>query len=111
MAADSSFHDYVVRDLLGEVDGITSRAMFGGWALYRHRIIFGIIVDGELYLKVDETNRSDFERIGSHPFAYSNKRGRSVAMPYWLVTEEQMEDHQQLIALLERSVAISRKQK
>ena len=108
---DRSFHDYVVQDVLSDVDGLASRAMFGGWALYQHGVIFGIIVDGELYFKVDADNRAEYERMGSHPFTYVNKKGTSVTMPYWLVPDAQMEDREQLLALLAQSVAISRPRK
>ena len=63
MNKDQSFHDHVVRDLFVHIPDITSRAMFGGWGLYQDGVIFGIIADGELYFKVDDTNRAGFERL------------------------------------------------
>ena len=56
MKKDNSFHEYVMRDFLGDISGITSRAMFGGWGVYKDGTIFGIIFDGELYFKVDKSN-------------------------------------------------------
>ena len=108
---EKSFHDYIVYDLLEGTRGITSRAMFGGWALYKDGIIFGIIVDGELYFKVDGTNRSDFERVESRPFVYAKSDGKPIEMSYWLVPEEMMEEREKLYDLVEKSTAISRKQK
>ena len=106
---DRSFHDYVVQDVLSDVDGLASRAMFGGWALYQHGVIFGIIVEGELYFKVGAANRAEYERMDSRPFTYVNTKGTSVMMPYWLVPDALMEDRAQLLALLERSVALSQR--
>ena len=40
---------------------------------------------GEIYLKVDETNRPQFEAAGSPPFAYEAKGG--AMMSYWLMPE------------------------
>lgn len=111
MAKDASFHDYVVYDLFVGISNITSKAMFGGWAIYKKEIIFAIIVSGELYFKVDDSNREEFERLESHPFVYSNKGGKPVTMSYWLVTEEIMEDREKLLDLMEKSVAISQKKK
>ncbi len=108
MTNDKSFHDYVVHDLLGNVPGISSRAMFGGWAIYRNGSVFGIIADGELYFKVDGGNRAEFERMGSRPFVYT-KGGKPVAMAYWLVPDDVMEDREKLRELMEKSVAASRK--
>lgn len=111
MTSDKSFHDYVVGDLLGDVPGITSRAMFSGWALYKYRVIFGIVIDAELYFKVDDGNRAEFEKVGSHPFTYTKSDGKSAVMPYWLVPAEFMEDKDELMALIDRSIAVSKKQK
>ncbi len=68
MKRDQSFHDYVVQDLLEKESGITSRAMFGGWGIYKNGLIFAINSDGELYFKVGDSNRADFEKVGSHPY-------------------------------------------
>lgn len=111
MTSDKSFHDYIVADLLRDIPGISSRAMFGGWALYKDRVIFGIIIDAELYFKVDDGNRAEFEKAKSHPFTYTKRDGKSAVMPYWLVPAEFMEDKDELMALIDRSIAVSKKQK
>ncbi len=104
---NKSFHDYIVYDLLADIPDITSRAMFGGWALYKNGIIFGIIVAGELYFKVDNGNRPDFQRMESHPFVYVKSDGKSITMCYWLVPEEVLEDKERFYDLIEKSVAIT----
>ena len=38
--------------------------MFGGWGLYLHGRMFGLITEGQLYLKADDLTRPDFERAG-----------------------------------------------
>ena len=109
MTKDRSFHEYIVKDLLGHVSGITSRSMFGGLALYRNGTIFGIVVNSELYFKVDDTNRQDYESRMSHPFTYAKGNGKTVSMPYWQVPAEFMDDRKGLAALIDQSVAVSRK--
>ena len=92
-ARDTGFHDYVLNDLLGGKPGITSRAMFGGWGLYHDGVIFAIIVGGELYVKADGKGKQAFKAAGSRPFTYTNRvRRKPVEMPYWLVSEDVMED-------------------
>lgn len=80
MTKDRSFHEYIVKDLLGHVSGVTSRAMFGGLALYGNGTIFGIVVDSELYFKVDDGNRPEYESRMSHPFTYTRSDGKTVSM-------------------------------
>ncbi len=108
MAKDKSFHDYVVYDILRDVPDITSRAMFGGWAVYKNKVIFAIIVDGELYFKVDDSNRIEFEEMESHPFVYTKHENKPITMSYWLVPEDIMENRERLFDLVDKSVAISR---
>jgi DNA transformation protein len=107
---DQSFHDYVVSDLLGDFEGITSRSMFGGWGIYKDGFIFAIIFDGELYFKADEMNRPDFEKLDSHPFVYKQGEQKST-MSYWLLPAEVQEDREMLIAFVNKSVAVSRRAK
>lgn len=91
-------------DLFGDFPGVSSRAMFGGWGIYKHGKIFAIIVDGELYFKVGDSNKNDFEERGSHPFVYESN-GKQVMMSYWLLPEEVMENHDELSEWIGKSLA------
>ena len=99
MPKDQSFHDYVVHDILTDLPAISSKSMFGGWGIYQHGVIFAIIADGELYFKIGDHNRAQFEAMNSHPFTYSKKDGKTATMQYWLVPEEVLEDRERLYAL------------
>lgn len=111
MPRDASFHDYVVDDLMSGIPNITSRAMFGGWGIYKDGKIFAIIADGELYFKVGDGNRADYERAGSRPFTYEGKGGKSATMSYWRVPAEVMEDREQLREWVATAVAVRRASK
>ena len=50
---------------LGEIH---SRAMFGGHCLYCNGIVFALVADQAVYLKVDAVNRQAFEARGLAPF-------------------------------------------
>lgn len=104
----SSFADYVVSDLLSEVEGVRARAMFGGHGVYKDDLIFAIIVDDELYYKVDDSNRKDFEALGSEPFVYRAKGNKRVAMSYWKLPSQIMDDREELLRWTQKSLAISR---
>jgi len=104
----SAFVDYVVQDLLSEMDSVRSRAMFGGYGIYKENVMFAIIVEDELYFKVDETNREEFEKRGSRPFTYES-RGKTVTMSYWEVPAEVMDDPQEIRRWAEISFQIGRK--
>ncbi len=68
--------------------------MFGGYGLYLDGKIFGLIADEVLYFKTDGSNRPEYEARGSRPFTYETAKGRRVAMSYWEVPSEILEDVQ-----------------
>ncbi len=103
----SDFVEHVVHDVLSELRDVRARAMFGGWGLYKADIIFGIIVDDQLYFKVDATNQPQYERHGSRPFTYAS-RGKSITMSYWEVPAEVIDDREAIARWAEESYHISR---
>ena len=103
----SDFVEYVVHDLLSGVDGIQARAMFGGHGIYRHGVMFAIIVDDQLYFKVGDANKSAYEARGCRPFTYQSSRGRSVAMSYWEVPADILEDREEIHRWADASYRVS----
>lgn len=100
------YRDYIVYDLLGGMSGITTKSMFGGHALYKDGTIFGIIIDGILYLKVDERNLHLYENAESKPFTYMRGK-KSYAMSYFEVPDDILEDREKLEEYVETSALIN----
>jgi DNA transformation protein len=71
-----------VQELLEDWASVSARRMFGGYGLYHEGLMFAIVMEQRLYLKVDEVNRPEFEALGLAPFTYVMK-GRDVALSYW----------------------------
>jgi len=107
------FIEYIVYDVLSDVHPITVRKLFGGGSLYLDGVIFGLVTnDAELFFKVDDTNRRLYEELGSHPFVYDgwkNKKRKAVRMPYWHIPAEVLENREQILNLLDLSVAIGKR--
>ncbi len=107
-----SFKDYVVEDVLLGVPGITSRAMFGGYGIYQDGFVFGLIVsDHELFFKVGDSNRGDYEKAGSHPFVYEQGNHKATTMNYWKVPDEVMENKEEIRIWVKKAVEVSKKAK
>jgi DNA transformation protein len=94
--SEASFKDYVL-DQLRLVTGVGARAMFGGFGIYKNGVMFGLIAEDELYFKVDDTNRADYEARKSHPFVYDGK-GKPMTMSYWRVPDDVLDDPDDLKA-------------
>lgn len=106
-----AFHEYVMHDLFGDVPGITSKSMFGGYGIYKNGVIFAIITSGsELYFKVDDKLKKKFAKYDSRPFVYTGHKSRKpMEMSYWLLPEEVAEDRDKLMRWVDASVAVSKK--
>jgi DNA transformation protein and related proteins len=88
--------DFLVEHLM-PLGHATARAMFGGFGVYLDGVIVAIVADDAAYLKADAVNRGDFEAAGSRPFTYDGA-SRAVAMSYWEIPAEVLEDPDELRA-------------
>jgi DNA transformation protein len=85
------------RDVFAPWGLVTVRKMFGGLGLYRDDIMFGLVANGVLYLRVDEHTKPAFEGAGGRPFMYAYE-ARSIVMPYWTPPTAVFEDDDEVRA-------------
>jgi DNA transformation protein len=67
MAERNEYLEFVL-EWLAPLGAVTSRGMFGGHTLYCDGVVFALLADNTLYLKVDDATRAGFERLGLEPF-------------------------------------------
>ena len=82
--------------------------MFGGVGLYRHGIFFGILAGDVLYLKVDDSTRTAYERAGMGPFNPYPERGGT--MQYYGVPLEVLESPADLALWAKEAIAVAQRQ-
>lgn len=109
MAMNSDFADEAVERLQRVVPGLRARRMFGGVGLYSGELFFGIVAFDQLWFKVDDTNRSDYEVRGMGPF--KPFPDRPTAMSYFEVPADLLDDAEELRVWALRSVAVARQAK
>ncbi len=96
-----------VLDRFDELGDVIPRSMFGGVGLYWRGVFFGIIARDTLYLKVDNENRSDYERAGMGPFRpYAHREG---TMQYFAVPVSVLESASELAAWARKSIAVAQR--
>lgn len=96
MPVNASYRDYVLEQLT-DLGRVSARRMFGGVGLYCDGRFFGLIDDDQLFLKVDDRNRGDYEARGMPPFRpFRDRPERS--MSYFQVPIEVLEDPAELCA-------------
>jgi DNA transformation protein len=90
-------------DLLHGLGPLRIKRMFGGAGVYCGELFFAVLVDDQLYFKVDEANRGDYESPGLAPF------GRTATMGYYPVPAEVTEEQEQLSEWAEKALQAARR--
>jgi DNA transformation protein and related proteins len=109
MSKNDSYFQFI-QEKFQPFPGISFKKMFGGMGLYKNGIVFGMIIQGELYFKADEKNQEEFKSRDSHPFTYQS-RGKEVTLPYWLLPEEILENGGELEEWIEKSYEVGVRRK
>src|SRR5262249_9946364 len=84
---------------------IRSRAMFGGVGVYAGELFFALIDDDVVYLKVDDSNRGDFEAEGMGPFQPFGPGGE--VMQYYELPEGLLDDPEELRGWVDDAVQVA----
>ncbi|MFA7000105.1 MAG: TfoX/Sxy family protein [Candidatus Paceibacterota bacterium] len=92
MKKDTSFHDYIVYDLMNRLSNISSRPMMSGWCIYSDGVPFASIIGNQLYLKAKGEMAEKLASLGWTKFNYKKSDDKVVSMNYWLVPDELIDD-------------------
>ena len=93
-----------VLDRLAALGEVTSRAMFGGVGLYWQGVIFGIIFQERLYLKVDDGTREDYLARGMGPLRPNE---RQTLRSYYEVPPEVAADGEELVSWVKEAIRVA----
>src|SRR5271163_1322507 len=89
--------------------------MFGGAGIWSDGLMFGLVFDGAIFLKVNETSIPEFEREGSRPFVYTRAKspGRvgRASLSYWRLPERLYDDADELAVWAARTLVIAQRKK
>ena len=94
MAISEGYLEFAL-DQLRSFGNVTAKKMFGGAGLYFEGVMFGLIADDVLYLKVDDSNRADYVAEGMGPFRPLSEK-KSQVMSYYEVPLEVLESEEAL---------------
>lgn len=98
MAIDGGFKEYLA-ELFEPVGGVTFKNMFGGTGIFKHGLMFGLVMDDRVALKVDGATEQDFIDEGMEQWTYSregDKAARKRSFGYWYIPERLLEDSEEL---------------
>lgn len=96
MASDKNFIDFIL-DQIQNAGEITAKKMFGEYAIYSDRKLFGLICDNKLFIKPTKGGRNFIGNVVESP-PYTG------AKPSFLI-EDEVDDSEWLSELVRISVA------
>jgi len=105
VAVSAQFNAFVL-ELLGEVTSVVARRMFGGVGYYADGLFFALADDDELYFRVDERTRADYEREGMK--AFSPMGPDSKSMSYFTVPPRLYDELEEWALWTRRAISVAR---
>ena len=83
-------------ELFEGLGGVSIRRMFGGAGVYAQGVMFALVDDDVIYLKVDEGLKRDLEGEGAVAWTYvapnGPRAGEPMQMGYWSLPESVLDD-------------------
>jgi DNA transformation protein len=97
-----------IRELFSQFEPVHIRRMFGGAGLYAGEVMFGLVSDGQIYLKADADTMAAFERENCAPFQYATKGGKRAVMSYWRLPDRLYDDPAELAQWARLALGVAR---
>jgi DNA transformation protein len=96
MVASDGFSEFL-REQLSPLGRVTMRRMFGKTGVFCDGLMFGMITDDTLYVRVDDHNRAVFKEAEAAPPLNYEKKGRTIDLSFWRVPERLLDEPDELV--------------
>jgi DNA transformation protein len=97
MVASDSFAEFL-KEQLTPLGRVTMRRMFGKTGVFCDGVMFGMVTDNMLYLRVDDANRAAFEEARGEPSLSYVKQGSTIDLSFWRAPERLFDQPDELVA-------------
>ena len=108
MVASDSFAEFL-REQLEPIGRVTLRRMFGKTGVFCDGVMFGVVTDNMLYLRVDDDNREAFEEARSSPPLNYAKGGSTIDLSFWRAPERLFDEPDELVDWARAALAAARR--
>ncbi len=108
MVASDSFAEFL-REQLAPLGRVTMRRMFGKTGVFCDGLMFGMVTDNMLYLRVDDHNRAVFKEAESFPPLSYEKKGCTIDLAFWRAPERLFDEPDELVAWGRAALAAARR--
>jgi DNA transformation protein len=108
MVASDSFAAFL-REQLAPLGRVTMRRMFGKAGVFCDGVMFGMVTDNMLYLRVDDYNRAVFKEAVSFPPLNYEKKGCIIGLSFWRAPERLFDEPDELVTWARVALAAARR--
>lgn len=108
MLANDSFNDFL-REQLAPLGHVSLRRMFRSTGVFHNGLMFGLIHDEALYVRVDDQTLEEFGQAASAPPFTYNRSGRIVDLPYRRVPEDLLDQPDELLTWARAALAAAQR--
>lgn len=109
--ADNSFHEYV-KELFAGLGPVQIKRMFGGAGGYADGVMFLLLDNDTIHIKVDDALKVELREEGSGPFEWTPQNGpragETIDLGYWRLPESALDDPEEAAAWGRKALAIAR---
>ena len=108
MVASDGFAEFL-REQLSPLGRLTMRRMFGKTGVFCDGLMFGMITDDTLYVRVDDHNKAVFKEAEAAPPLNYEKQGRTIDLSFWRVPERLLDEPDELILWARAALAAAQR--
>ena len=108
MVASDSFAEFL-REQLAPLGGVSMRRMFGKTGVFCDGVMFGMVTENMLYLRVDDQNRAVFREARASPPLNYRKGGRTIDLSFWRAPERLFDEPDELVTWARAALAAARR--
>ena len=108
MVASDSFAEFL-REQLAPLGRISMRRMFGKTGVFCDGLMFGLVTDDTLYLRVDDGNRTAFKEAETFPPLNYEKRGSIIDLSFWRAPERLFDEPDELVLWAQLALGAARR--
>ena len=104
MVASDGFAAFL-QEQLAPLGRLSMRRMFGKTGVFCNGLMFGMITDDTLYLRVDAHNREAFKEAEASPPLNYAKGGELIDLSFWCVPERLLDEPDELVVWARSALA------
>jgi DNA transformation protein len=108
LVASDSFAEFL-REQLAPLGRLTMRRMFGKTGVFCNGLMFGMVTNDTLYVRVDDRSRTVFREAESVAPLNYEKQGRTIDLAFWRVPEHLLDEPDELVVWARAALAAARR--